>query len=144
MKPDRRADRQFHHVLKEIHGSAPTDPIARLTHLGWVCFGPTQLENHHRRSHSHFTCTYRTSQVEMSPDEQLRQFWELEALGIRDNNDQILDEKEAVAKVSNTVVLHLVKGSTVCFGNSVEKRRATPEEQLRHGIKETRKSREGA
>ena len=94
----------FHRVLNEIHGSAPTNPIARLTHLGWVCFGPTQLENHRRKSRSHFTRTYRSSLVEQCPDQELRRFWELEALGIKDNNERTLDEREAATKVSNSVV----------------------------------------
>ena len=94
----------FHRVLNEIHGSAPTDPIAKVTHLGWVCFGPTQLENHRRKSRSHFTRTYRSSLVEQCPDQELRRFWELEALGIKDNNERTLDEREAATKVSNSVV----------------------------------------
>jgi hypothetical protein len=94
----------FHRVLNEIHGSTPTDPIARLTHLGWVCFGPTQLEDRRRKSRSHFTRTYRLSLVEQCPDQELRRFWELEALGIKDNNERTLDEREAATKVSDSVV----------------------------------------
>ena len=117
----------FHRVLNEIHGSTPTDPIARLTHLGWVCFGPTQLEDHRRKSRSHFIRTYRSSLVEQCPDQELRRFWELEALGIKDNNERTLDEREAATKVSDSVV----------------RRRATSEEQLQHGIEEARESGEG-
>ena len=40
----------FHLVLKEICGSRPNDPIARLTNLGWVCFGPTLVEEFRRKS----------------------------------------------------------------------------------------------
>jgi hypothetical protein len=40
----------FHHVLREIHGHKVSDPIARLTYLGWVCFGPTLVEDFRRKS----------------------------------------------------------------------------------------------
>jgi hypothetical protein len=53
----------FHNVLKKVHGSKTTGPIARLTNLGWVCFGPTIVEEHRRKSRSYFTRTYRSSQV---------------------------------------------------------------------------------
>ena len=91
-----------------MHGSKPADPIGRLTHLGWVCFAPTIGEEHRRKSRSHFTRTYRSCQVEQSTvqrhDDQLRHFWELEALGIKDADDRTLDEKEAVAKVTASVI----------------------------------------
>ena len=35
----------FHMVLSEIPGAEPNDPIERLKNLGWVCFGPTLVEN---------------------------------------------------------------------------------------------------
>ena len=98
----------FHHVLKEVHGSKTTDPIARLTNLGWVCFGPTIVEEHRRKSRSYSTRTYRSSQVEQptvqQQDHQLRQFWELEALGIKDTDDRTFDEKEAVVKVTESTI----------------------------------------
>ena len=98
----------FHHVLKEVQGSKTTDPIARLTNLGWVCFGPTIVEEHRRKSRSYFTRTYRSSQVEQptvqQQDHQLRQFWELEALGIKDTDDRTFDEKEAVVKVTESTI----------------------------------------
>ena len=45
----------FYHVLKEVHGSQPSDPVARLTNLGWVCFGPTLVKEFRCNSRSHFT-----------------------------------------------------------------------------------------
>ena len=42
----------FHHVLKETCGDQQNDPIARLTNLGWVCFGPT-LAQHSFPLHTH-------------------------------------------------------------------------------------------
>ena len=57
----------FHHVLKEACGNQPNDPVACLTNLGWVCFGPTLVEEFRRSSRSHFTRTYRSSQVNKLP-----------------------------------------------------------------------------
>jgi hypothetical protein len=91
-----------------VHGSKTTVPIARLTNLGWVCFGPTIVEEHRCKSRSYFTRTYRSSQVEQptvqQQDHQLRQFWELEALGIKDTDDRTFDEKEAVVKVTESTI----------------------------------------
>ena len=97
----------FHHVLKEACGDQPNDPIARLTNLGWVCFGPTLVEEFRRNTHSHFTRTYRSSQVNKPPppDDILRAFWELESLGIVDKPEQRMtaEERVAVAQVSETL-----------------------------------------
>ena len=48
----------FHHVLKEACGNLANDPVACLTNLGWVCFGPILVEEFHRHSRSHSTRTY--------------------------------------------------------------------------------------
>ncbi len=97
----------FHHVVREVHGEAPKDPIARKTSLGWVCFGPTLTEEFRRKSRSYFTRTFRTNQIEERgpSDDVLRQFWELEAIGIRDETERELtpDEKAAVAQVTETL-----------------------------------------
>ena len=97
----------FHHVLKEACGDQPNDPIARLTNLGWVCFGPTLVEEFRRNTHSHFTRTYRSSQVNKPPppDDILRAFWELESLGIVDKPERRMtaEERAAVAQVSETL-----------------------------------------
>ena len=101
----------FHHILQEVHGTKARDPIARKTSLGWVCFGPTLTEQFRRSSKSYFTRTYRTNQIEeQGPDDILRRFWELEAIGIRDETERDLtpDEKAAVAQVTET--LHLRDG----------------------------------
>ena len=47
--------------------------IARMTGLGWVCFGHALVEQYRQRSQSHFTRTYRSCQVntELPPDEVL-------------------------------------------------------------------------
>ena len=97
----------FHHVLKEACGDQPNGPVARLTNLGWVCFGPTLVEEFRRNTHSHFTRTYRSSQVNKPPrpDDILRAFWELESLGIVDKPEQQMtaEERAATAQVSETL-----------------------------------------
>ena len=97
----------FHHLLKEACGDQPNDPIERLTNLGWVCFGPTLVEEFRRNTHSHFTRTYCSSQVNKPPppDDILRAFWELESLGIVDKPEQLMmaEERAAVAQVSKTL-----------------------------------------
>ncbi|KAL9966671.1 hypothetical protein ACROYT_G024783 [Oculina patagonica] len=97
----------FHHVLKEACGEEPNDPVARLTNLGWVCFGPTLVEEFRRNTHSHFTRTYRSIQVNKPPppEDILRAFWELESLGITDQAEQQMtaEEKAAVAQVAETL-----------------------------------------
>ena len=98
----------FHHVLKEACGSQPNDPVARLTNLDWVCFGPTLVEEFRHNSRSHSTPTYRSSQVRKQPppDDVLRTFWELESLGIKDKTDHVmtLEEKAAVKQVTETLL----------------------------------------
>ena len=97
----------FHHVLKEACGDQPNDTTARLTNLGWVCFGPTLVEEFRRNTHSHFTRTYRSSHVNKPPppDDILRAFWELESLGIMHKPEQRMtaEERAAVAQVSETL-----------------------------------------
>jgi hypothetical protein len=111
------------------------DPIARKTSLGWICFGPTLTEEFRRSSTSYFTRTYRTNQIEeQGPDDILRQFWELVAIGIRDETDLTPDEKAAVAQVTET--LHLKKRSIQDW-HSMEKRRTAPNQQLRNGFEQT-------
>ena len=65
------------------------------------------MEEFRCNSHSHFTCTYRSSQVNKPPppDDILRAFWELESLGIVDKPDQrkTAEEREVVALVSETL-----------------------------------------
>ena len=79
----------FHRIHREIHGSNINDPVARLTNLGWVCFGPTSPPSSgHSRIHS--TRTYRTStpfqeHKNQMTNDLLRRFWELDALGMNDH-----------------------------------------------------------
>ena len=91
-------------MLKEAHSDQPNDPIACLTNLGWVCFGHTWVEEFQCNTHSNFTRTYCSSQVNKPPppDDILCAFWELELLGIVDKPEQRMtaEERAAVAEVS--------------------------------------------
>lgn len=102
----------FHHVLKEACGNQPNDPVARLTNLGWVCFGPTLVEEFRRNSRSHFTRTYRSSQVNQQPppDDILRRFWELESLGIKDETEQLMTAEERAATAQAAESLEFKNG----------------------------------
>lgn len=95
------------HVLKEACGNQPNDPVARLTNLGWVCIGPTLVEEFCRNSRSHFTRTYQSSQVNKPPppDDILHAFWEVEPLAIRDTTEQTMtaEERAAVQWVAETL-----------------------------------------
>ena len=97
----------FHHVLKEVWCDQPSHHVAHLTNLGWVCFASTLVEEFRRNSHSHFTRTYRSSQINKPPppDDILRAFWEVESLGIKDETEQLMtaEERAAVEQVAETL-----------------------------------------
>ena len=88
----------FHQVLREVTGSHPNDPIARLTNLGWVCFGPTLVPDMRKPRLHHSIRTYCTASVEkQETNKLLRKFWELEALGIKGSEDQTWTPDEQTA-----------------------------------------------
>jgi len=105
----------FHHVLRETRGDKNDDPVARLTNLGWVCFGPTIVKEHRRRINSHFARIYHANQVKSTDESVLRQFWELDSLGIIDTttNEMSPDEKAAMTTVKDTLCL---KDGHYCIG----------------------------
>ena len=77
----------FHKVLREVNGSHPKDPMARQIPLGWVCFGPTSTNSSVANTQVHMTRTYHTSQSNVDEtNELLRNFWELDAIGIKDSS----------------------------------------------------------
>ena len=98
----------FHQVLREVPGEQGNEPIARLTKLGWVCFGPTEVSKLQKKSRSHVSVrTYCTDSTAVETNNLIRKFWELEAIGIQDNGDQAwtADERAAVSKVEKTQVM---------------------------------------
>ena len=86
----------FHRVLHEICGHQQADSVARLTNLGWVCFGPTVVEDYRRKTMSYFTRMYRTSHIKHgeSVDDLLRSFWELESMGITESKSRVFTPKQ--------------------------------------------------
>ena len=96
----------FHRVLQEVSGNRPSDPVARLANLGWVCFGPTLTEDFRRKTKSHFTRTYRTSHTsnEEPIDDLLKRFWVLDSMGIGEPTSQTFtpDEKAALDQAQKT------------------------------------------
>ena len=100
----------FHQVSKEIIGSQSSDPIACLTNLGWVCFGPALVEEVEKpNSRSHATRTYRSSSSVAETEllnETLRKFWDIESIGIRDTNDTVLtlNDKAVIDRAKETLV----------------------------------------
>ena len=87
-------------VLKEVPGAKPNDPIRRLTNLGWVCFGPTLVENFRRDSRSYFSRTYRSQVIDQRqpPDDAIRKFWELDAIGIKEETSPAMTAEEKVSE----------------------------------------------
>ncbi len=96
----------FHKVLREVTGHNPKNPVARQMPLGWVCFGPISKKPSTWTTQSHMTRTYKTEHAQEVSDN-LRHFWELEAIGIKDGNVRPLtpDEKKAVEIVRSTQTL---------------------------------------
>ena len=87
----------FHMVLKEVPGAEPNDQMGRLTNVGCVCFGHILVENFRRDSRSHFTRTYRNQLlVDQQPDDTIRRFWELDAIGIREDQNAVMTAEEKV------------------------------------------------
>ena len=101
----------FHRIHREIHGSNVNDPVARLTNLGWVCFGPTSPSPSSGHSRIHSTRTYRTSTPFQEHENQttndlLRRFWELDALGMNDHPTcprPTADEQAAIDQAERTL-----------------------------------------
>ena len=100
----------FHEVSKEVIGCGPSDPNARLTNLGWVCFGPASLEEVQKsNSRSHTTRTYRSSSSSAETEllnESLRRFWDIEFIEIKDTSDEVLtpSDKAVVDWTRETLV----------------------------------------
>ena len=98
----------LHKFLREVNGKHPKDPVARQIPLGWVCFGPTSKNSLSINTHANMTRTYRTGQVNVDETKDLlRKFWELDAIGIRDNNIRTMtkDETKAMETAQSTQML---------------------------------------
>jgi hypothetical protein len=97
-----------HRVLREVHSPKDDDPIARLTNLGWVCFGPAVSSRFRSDTRTHANRTYQAadaSSTEQVTNDALRRFWDLESLGIKDDSGQPAltpDEQAAVDQLQET------------------------------------------
>ena len=100
----------FHHVLQEKRILQVNDPIARRTNLGWVCFGPTSTNGVRNGSRIHVTRTYKSDQAATkcndSTNNLLRKFWELDSMGIREEDTQPLTPDEVRATKLAEETLH--------------------------------------
>ena len=84
----------------------PGEPIARRTLLGGTCVGSLE-KNYLLKEHESL---YHAQEYE-TLDTVLRQFWELDSIGLADTDDQrsfTLMERDAMQKVANT--RHKVSG----------------------------------
>ena len=86
------------------------DPIARRTNLGWVCVGPTSTNSARNGSRIHVTRTYKSDQAATkcndSTNNFLRKFWELDSMGIREEDSQPLTPDEVRATKLAEETLH--------------------------------------
>ena len=92
---------QLHASLQERHGSTTTDPIARLTPLGWVCFGPHPDTSQCNASVC-FGMSHSNPEGEQALDDLVRNFWDLERVGM-DTTYRTPDERQAEEIVSKSL-----------------------------------------
>ena len=76
-------------------------PVAMYTHLGWVLSGPIPVDASDACSTNLVTThvlRVDAGSCDTGMDEQLKAFWELESLGVRENEDSVLDNfKESIS-----------------------------------------------
>ena len=84
--------------MEEIYGE-PGEPVARCTPLGWTCVGSPE-----KCLSSELSCYVQSFHVHTSADLDyaLRKCWELEAIGMNNDNNDVYTppEKDAMAKVA--------------------------------------------
>ena len=84
--------------MEEMYGE-PGGPIARCTSFGWTCVGSPE-----KCLSSELSCYVQSFHVHTSADLDyaLRKFWELEAIGMHNDNNEVYTpaEKDAVAQVA--------------------------------------------
>ena len=87
-----------HSAMEEIYGE-PDEPVARRTALGWTCVGSPE-----RCLSSELCCYIQLFHVHTTADLDyaLRKFWELEAIGMNNDNNEVYApaEKDVMAKVA--------------------------------------------
>ena len=84
--------------MEEIYGE-PDEPVARHTSLGWTCVGSPE-----KYLSSELSCYVQSFHLHTTADLDcaLRKFWELEAIGTNNDNNEVYTpaEKDAMAKVA--------------------------------------------
>ena len=81
--------------MKEVHGG-DNEPSARLCPLGWTAIGTIGTSEGRGASNTGYLNTYRIQQSECSDGDLnylLKQFWNLEAIGITPQVEQPLSPK---------------------------------------------------
>ena len=88
----------LHSAMEEIYGE-PGEPVARCTPLGWTCIGSPE-----KCLSSELSCYVQLFHVHTTADLDyaLRKFWEFEAIGMNNDNNEVYTpaEKDAMAKVA--------------------------------------------
>ena len=98
----------FHKVLREVNGKHPKDPVVRQTPWGVCALAPPLRIFYRSTPMPNMTRTYLTGQVNVDEtNDLLRKFWELDAIGIRDNNIRAItkDETKAMETAQSTQIL---------------------------------------
>ena len=76
-------------------------PVAAYTHLGWVLLGPISVDTSDAYCTNPITTHVLradTGSSDTGMDEQLKAFWELESLSVRENEESVLDNfKESLS-----------------------------------------------
>ncbi|PFX26710.1 hypothetical protein AWC38_SpisGene8655 [Stylophora pistillata] len=82
-------------ALRECYGPIGT-PVARKTPLGWTCVG--RLPTFRSAKRITYTRTFRIQNLyEVCLYEQLREMWEIDSLGVRNSDDNQLNQEEILA-----------------------------------------------
>ena len=93
----------LHYSYRDIRGK-PGQPITRLTPLGWTCVGALYNLPQSRFS-THFARTYFTSDQigEESVDAVLRQFWEVDCIGVQRLPVMTVEDRLVLDKVQKSI-----------------------------------------
>ena len=90
------------HTAYEERSGSEGGPIARLTPLGWICFGPTPIDATAPQAFTlHGASVSSTAQL----DQMVEKFWSLEAVGMQPTTTEYLSpaEKQAEAVTSRSL-----------------------------------------
>ena len=87
----------LHFSKCDVRGN-PGEPIARLGPLGWSCVGPPDGRSVTRSDRTHLACTFFTRpRVFDEINDSLKRFWEIDTLGIQDNDLKMMTREEKIA-----------------------------------------------